>query len=129
MVFIVYVTGTYDAYPDNQIPAIQSSTYYYAFFILFIFLNMFIFSSIPGSLIFDKFRETRGKLQLLDEAKMKNSLIVAFITIGEENYQMDIEKVIEFLLSFYEYRVRFIDAVTTICMKLNPNDHTSIVYL
>jgi hypothetical protein len=58
---------------------------------------------------------------------MKNSLIVAFITIGEENYQMDIEKVIEFLLSFYEYRVRFIDAVTTICMKLNPNDHTSIV--
>ena len=66
MVFIMYVTGTYDAYPDNQVPAIQSSTYYYAFFILFIFLNMFIFSSIPGSLIFDKFRETRGKLQLLD---------------------------------------------------------------
>ena len=82
MVFIMYVTGTYDAYPDNQVPAIQSSTYYYAFFILFIFLNMFIFSSIPGSLIFDKFRETRGKLQLLDQAKMKNSLIVAFITIG-----------------------------------------------
>lgn len=55
MIFIVYVMGTYDAYPDNQIPAIQSNTFYYGIFILFIFLNMFIFTSIPGSIVFDKF--------------------------------------------------------------------------
>jgi len=55
MIFITYVMGTYDAYPDNQIAAVQSSTFYYGIFILFIFLNMFIFTSIPGSIIFDKF--------------------------------------------------------------------------
>ena len=45
---------------------IEENTYYYGMFILYIFLNMFIFTSIPGSLIFDKFRDTRGKKQLLD---------------------------------------------------------------
>ena len=126
MIFIVYVLGTYDAYPDNQLPAIESNIYYYGFFILFIFLNMFIFSSIPGSIVFDTFRETRGRLQLLDEIRMQNSLIVAFITIGEENYQMEVNRLIKFLLYFYENRVRFIDVVTNICLKLNPNDHTSV---
>ena len=56
MIFIVYVLGTYDAYPDNQLPAVESNIYYYSFFILFILLNMFIFSTIPGSIVFDKFR-------------------------------------------------------------------------
>ena len=66
MIFITYILGTYDSYPDNQLPAIEENVWYYGMFILYIFLNMFIFSSIPGSLIFDKFRETRGKKQLID---------------------------------------------------------------
>ena len=73
---------------------------------------MFIFTSIPGSLIFDKFRETKGKKQLLDETKMQISLIVAFITLGEENYQLDVQKMIKFLLHFYEKRVRYVDNIT-----------------
>jgi len=56
MIFITYVTATYDSYPDNQIRAIQNSELNYMFFIVFIFLNMFLFSSIPGSLIYNKFR-------------------------------------------------------------------------
>ena len=56
MIFITYILGTYDSYPDNQLPAIEENTWYYCMFILYIFLNMFIFSSIPGSIIFDKFR-------------------------------------------------------------------------
>jgi hypothetical protein len=127
MIFITYVLGTYDVYPDNQLPAIRSQLYYYWLFILFIFLNMFIFSSIPGSLIFDIFRETRSKLLLIDETKMQNSLIVAFVTLGDDNFQMDIKKVVKFLLYFYENRVRFVDTVTSICLKLNPNDNSSIV--
>lgn len=129
MIFITYVLGTYDAYPDNQLPAIRSQLYYYWLFILFIFLNMFIFSSIPGSLIFDIFRETRSKLLLMDETKMQNSLIVAFVTLGDDNFQMDIKKVVRFLLYFYENRVRFVDTVTSICLKLNPNDNSTIVTL
>ena len=82
MIFITYILGTYDSYPDNQIPAIEENNWYYCMFILYIFLNMFIFTSIPGSLIFDRFRETKGKKQLLDETKMQISLIVAFITLG-----------------------------------------------
>lgn len=96
-------------------------------FILYIFLNMFIFTSIPGSLIFDKFRDTRGKKQLLDETKMQISLIVAFITLGEENYQVNIQQMIKFLLHFYERRVRYVDTITELLLKLNTNDYPSIV--
>ena len=127
MIFIVYINCTYDAYPDNQLPALQANLAYYPFFILLIFMNMFIFSSIPGSLIFDQFKDTRGKLQLLDETKMQSSLIVAFIIIGEENFQMEMEKMMKFLLFFYENRIRFVDAVTNICLSLNEYDHNSIV--
>lgn len=96
-------------------------------FILYIFLNMFIFTSIPGSLIFDKFRDTRGKKQLLDETKMQISLIIAFITLGEESYQLDIQKMIKFLLHFYGKRVRFVDNITELLLKMNTNDYPSIV--
>lgn len=66
MIFITYILGTYDSYPDNQLPAIEQNAWYYPMFILYIFLNMFIFSSIPGSLIFESFKETKGKKLLLD---------------------------------------------------------------
>ena len=56
MIFIVYVTATYDSYPDNQVLVIQNSEFNYIFFILFVFMNMFLFSSIPGSIIYLKFR-------------------------------------------------------------------------
>ena len=51
MIFIVYVTATYDAYPDNQTLAIQNQESNYIYFLVFVFLNMFLFSSIPGSLM------------------------------------------------------------------------------
>ena len=56
MIFITYVVATYDSYPDNQYIAVQNYEPNYIFFIVFIFLNMFLFSSIPGSLIYHKFR-------------------------------------------------------------------------
>lgn len=66
MIFVIYVTATYDSYPDNQILAIQNYEPNYIFFIIFIFMNMFLFSSIPGSLIYVKFRLTRSKIILID---------------------------------------------------------------
>lgn len=86
MIFIIYVTGSYDAFPDNQLVAFQISQWFKLFFLGFVFLNMFLFSSIPGSLLFDCFIETRSKYILLDEIKMQHSLILAFVSLGDKNY-------------------------------------------
>jgi hypothetical protein len=56
MIFVVYVASTYDSFPDNQILAMQNSEANFIYFAIFVFLNMFLFSSIPGSLLFLKFR-------------------------------------------------------------------------
>jgi hypothetical protein len=66
MIFMVYVTATYDSYPDNQILVIQNYMPNYIYYIVFIFANMFLFSSIPGSIIYIKFRDTRSKILLID---------------------------------------------------------------
>lgn len=66
MIFMVYVTATYDSYPDNQLLVIQNYEPNYIYYIVFIFCNMFLFSSIPGSLIYIKFRDTRSKIILID---------------------------------------------------------------
>ena len=66
MIFIIYVTATFDSYPDNQLLSIQNYEPNYIYYIVFIFLNMFLFSSIPGSLIYLKYRETRSKIILID---------------------------------------------------------------
>ena len=52
MIFILYVTATYDSYPDNQNLSTQNSEPNIIYFIVFIFANMFLFSSIPGALIY-----------------------------------------------------------------------------
>ena len=82
MIFIVYVTATYDAYPDNQTLAIQNQESNYIYFLVFVFLNMFLFSSIPGSLIYFRFKEKRSKIILIDEIKQHHSLLLAFVTLA-----------------------------------------------
>lgn len=86
MIFNVYVCGSYDSFPDNQLLAFEISKWFQLFFVFFIFLNMFLFSSIPGSLLFDTYINTRSKYILIDEIKMQHSLILAFVTLGEDNY-------------------------------------------
>lgn len=56
MIYQVYAVGTYDFYPDNQILAVQNYQPNYIFFIVFIFFNLFLFTPIPGGLIYNKFR-------------------------------------------------------------------------
>lgn len=60
MIFMVYVTATYDSYPDNQYLVIQNYEPNYLYYIIFIFANMFLFSSIPGSIIYIGFRNKRS---------------------------------------------------------------------
>lgn len=56
MIFNVYVTSSYDSYPDNQMLAIQNYEPNYIYYIVFVFANMFLFSSIPGTIIFLVFK-------------------------------------------------------------------------
>ena len=66
MIFSVYVLSSYDNYPDNEWFAIQNYEPNYIFFIVFILLNFFLFTTIPGSLVYNKFRSTYSKLILSD---------------------------------------------------------------
>lgn len=129
MIFVVYVTATYDSYPDNEILAIQNYEPNYIYFIVFIFLNMFLFSSIPGSLIYLKFRETRGKIILLDEIRQQHSLILAFVTLAEDQKNLTVNKLIKFLLYLYKFKIRYIEYITDICLKLDDNNNKSIVII
>jgi hypothetical protein len=108
MIFVVYVTATYDSFPDNQVLAVQNSQGNYTYFAIFVFINMFLFSSIPGSLIYLKFRQTRSKIILLDEIKQQHSLLIAFVTLAEQEKDLSIEKLIKFLLYLYKFKIRYI---------------------
>jgi hypothetical protein len=56
MIYQMYALATYDNFPDNQTPAVQYHKPNYIFFAVFIFLNMFFFASVPGTLIYNKIR-------------------------------------------------------------------------
>lgn len=112
MVFVIYVTGSYDAFPDNQFLSFSISQWFEAFFLLFVFLNMFLFSSIPGSLLFDSYIQTRSKYILLDEIKMQHSLILAFVSMGDNNYEINIQTIVDFLHFLYSNQVQYVDAIT-----------------
>ena len=56
MIYQMYALATYDNFPDNQTPTIQFYQPNYIFFAVFIFLNMFFFASVPGTLIYNKIR-------------------------------------------------------------------------
>lgn len=128
MVFVIYVTGSYDAFPDNQLLSFSISQWFEAFFLLFVFLNMFLFSSIPASLLFDSYIETRSKYILLDEIKMQHSLILAFVSLGDNNYEINIQTIVDFLHFLYSNQIQYVDAITELCLKINDDGNCSVVY-
>lgn len=90
---------------------------------------MFLFSSIPGSLIYMKFRETRSKIILLDEIRQQHSLILAFVTLAEDQKNLTVHKLIKFLLYLYKFKIRYIEYITDICLRLDDNNNKSIVVM
>ena len=90
---------------------------------------MFVFSSIPGSLLFDSYISSRSKYILIDEIKMQHSLILTFVSLGESNYEINIQKIIDFFHFLYENRIRYIDAITELCLKLNDDGNCTIVII
>jgi hypothetical protein len=129
MIFNVYAMATYDYFPDHQLLAVQNYQPNYIYFIVFVFFNMFLFASIPGSLIYNKFRETRSKYILVDEIKQQHSLILGFVSLAQEENNLSIEELIKFLFSFYRKKIRYVEYITEICLKLDANNNQTIVSL
>lgn len=115
----MYALSTYDAYPDNQLVAIRAHNWNYVFFIAFIILNIFFFATIPPTLVFNSFRETRSKIVLVDEIKQQHSLLMSFVSLGEDNLNISIDKLIRFLIYVYKNKVRYVDHITDICRSLD----------
>lgn len=90
---------------------------------------MFLFSSIPASLLFDSYIETRSKYILLDEIKMQHSLILAFISLGDTNYEINIQTIVDFFHFLYSYQIEYVDVITELCLKINDDGNCSVVIL
>lgn len=56
MIYQIYALATYDNYPDTTVFSLQSYEPNQICWTVFIFLNMFLFATIPGTLIYNKFR-------------------------------------------------------------------------
>ena len=56
MIYSIYILSSYDGYPDNEWFAFQNFKPNVIFFVCFIFLNNFLLTTIPGTLVYNKFR-------------------------------------------------------------------------
>lgn len=96
---LFYVLGTFDNFPNNQLKAIKAQLWIFAFFIVFSFLNVLFFITIPSNILLNSIIETRSKSVIIDEIEQQNNLIMAFITLGgDDKISIPYEKVIRFLL-------------------------------
>ena len=118
----MYILSSYDSFPDNQQIALNANVYYYAFFVIFIFFNVFFFVVIPATLIFQSFREIKSKIMFVDEVKQQHSLIFCFVSLGENNFSITPKQLIKFLLFAYNSKIRYIQSVIDICMKLDQKN-------
>ncbi len=119
--------STYDAYPDNQHVALDASIYNYAFFIIFIFFNVFFFVVIPATIIFNSFRQKKSKLLLADDIRQKHSLILCFATLANKNLILSHKKLSKFLMFIYKKKAKYIDCISEICLKLDNYNSGHIV--
>lgn len=59
--------STFDSYPDNQLIAIRISIWIYALFLIFVFMNVLIFVTIPTNILTNSVRDIRSKSIIIDE--------------------------------------------------------------
>lgn len=60
---------------------------------------------------------------------MQHSLILAFISLGDNNYEINIQVIINFLNYLYNNKPDAVDAVTELCLKINDDGNCSVVIL
>ena len=127
MIFSMYILSSFDNYPDNEWFSIQNYKPNYIFFVVFIFLNYFLFTIIPGSLVYNKFRETWSKLILINELKQQHSLIIAFVTLAQDKTNLDIDTFVKFLYFLYRRKERYVEFIAHICVKIDENNDDFVV--
>jgi len=69
---------------------------------------MFLFAAIPGAVIYNKFRVTRSRYIIFDEIKQQHSLILAFVTLAQEELNLSMNVLVKFLFHFYRKKIRYI---------------------
>ena len=127
MIFSMYILSSFDNYPDNEWFSIQNYKPNFIFFVVFIFLNYFLFTIIPGSLVYNKFRETWSKLILINELKQQHSLIIAFVTLAQDKTNLDIDTFVKFLYFLYRRKERYVEFIAHICVKIDENNDDFVV--
>ena len=126
MIFQTYALSTYDNYPDNQMLAFQNHPPNVIYYLVFIFLNMFLFVEIPATIFYNRFRETRSKYIIVDEIKQQHSLILAFVTLAQDEKNLTFDRLVNFLFYFYKRKIRYVQYITEICLKLDDNNNQTI---
>jgi hypothetical protein len=127
LTFILYVQGSDSSAPDSKFLALQNYEPNSIYFITFIFANMFLFSLIPGFIIYYKFRQTHSKIILADELRQQQSLLLAFVTLAEQHDNLSMKRTIKFLLFLYKYKIRYVEYITDLCLRLDESNNRSIV--
>lgn len=125
--FLMYVLSTYDAWPDLEMPVLNVSSWYYAFFITFMFLNMLYFITIPVTFIFASFRRTRSKIMLLDEVKQQNSLLLCFACLADQATSVNVSTFQQFMMFAYRWKLRYAQRASDLSVRLDPNNNGRIV--
>lgn len=126
-IFVMYVLTTFDAYPDNQLIAIDVSMWMYLFFIAFIFLNALFFVTIPTNILLKSVKEVRSKTTIIDEIEQQHHLIMAFVTLGgDTRSSITYEKVVRFLLFLFNNDIRYINKISEICRCLDEKVNGTI---
>jgi hypothetical protein len=124
--YLIYIITSYDAYPDNQLVALRWSQWTNAIFLPYVILNMFVFVTIPGAIIFSSFRQNRSYVILMDEIRQQHSLVLAFVSLGEDNYHIENDILIRFLIYMYKNKARYVNDITEICLMLDDNNNGTI---
>ena len=60
---------------------------------------------------------------------MQHSLILAFVSLGDNNYEINIQTIIDFFNYLYSCQIEYVDAVTELCLKINDDGNCSVVLL
>ena len=123
----MYVLSSFDNFPGNQWGAIQTYEPNYLFFIVFAIFNLFLFTTIPGTLVYTKIRSTYSKLILLDELRQQHSLVLAFVTLARKDHSLHVSTLVHFLNFLYRHKVRYVDLISDICTKIDENSNRSVV--
>ena len=63
----------------------------------------------------------------MDEIRQQHSLIIAFVTLADNSNNLDFNVLIKFLNYLYRYKIRYVEFITDICLKIDDNHNKTIV--